>query len=75
MAKKLGNFSLLFGTLCLVIFFTSSAFLVDPTWFLVGGIGLVALGLLIKRRNKLKKDHGVFLRMRRKERDTNDEAY
>lgn len=74
MAKKLGNFSLLFGTLCLVIFFTSSAFLVDPTWFLVGGIGLIAMGLLIKRRRKLKKNRGGFLRMRRKERENNNEA-
>ncbi|HDD55661.1 MAG TPA: LPXTG cell wall anchor domain-containing protein [Chloroflexi bacterium] len=41
----------------MVLFFSSSAFLVDQTWFLLGGIGLIALGLLIIRRKKLTRKH------------------
>jgi LPXTG-motif cell wall-anchored protein len=74
MIKKLGNFSLLFGAFSLVTFFTSSAFLVDPVWFLIGGIGFLALGLLIKRRRKLKRDRRGILRMRRKERERFNET-
>ena len=36
MIKRAGNFCLLIGLLCLVIFFSSSAFLVDQAWFLLG---------------------------------------
>ena len=54
MARKLGNFFTLIGILGLGVFFSSSAFLVDPAWFFLGGIGFTALGLLLKRRKKLR---------------------
>ena len=66
MIKKLGNYSLLIGLLCLVIFFSSSTFLVDEAWFLVGGIGLTALGLLIKRRRKMKRGRKNTIRRKRR---------
>ncbi len=56
MIKKLGNCSLVIGLACQVIYFSSSAFLVDEDRFLLGGIGFIALGLLIKRLGRRKKD-------------------
>ena len=76
MVKKLGNFCLLTGLLCLVIFFSSSSFMVDQAWFLVGGLGLTSLGLLLKRRKKVKKDRRRKLkRSRRRELEEDDESY
>ena len=76
MVKKLGNFCLLTGLLCLVIFFSYSSFMVDQAWFLVGGLGLTSLGLLLKRRKKIKKDRRRKLkRSRRRELEEDDESY
>ena len=76
MVKKLGNFFLLTGLLCLVIFFSSSSFLVDQAWFLVGGLGLTSLGLLLKRRKKIKKDRRRKLkRSRGREQEEDHESY
>ena len=75
MIKKLGNYSLLIGFFCLLIFFSSSAFLVDQAWFLLGGIGFIALGLLISRRRKLKSDRkNKFHLRRRRNREEYDEV-
>lgn len=74
MVKRLGNFFLLIGLLCLALFFSSSAFLVDQAWFLLGGIGLTALGLLIKRRKKLTKKSRRVKRARNKDWEGDDES-
>lgn len=55
MVKKLGNFWVLVGLVCLVLFFSSSHFLVDQAWFLIGGLGFTSLGLLLKRRSRRKR--------------------
>jgi LPXTG-motif cell wall-anchored protein len=75
MVKKLGNFCLLIGFLCLVIFFTSSSFLVDQAWFLLGGLGFTSLGLLLKRRKNIKKARKRRLRRSRREQEEIDESY
>lgn len=76
MVKKLGNFCLLTGFLCLVLFFSSSSFMVDQVWFLLGGLGLTSLGLLLKRRKKIKKDRRrKEKRSRRIEQEEDDESY
>jgi hypothetical protein len=74
MIKKLGNYSLVIGLLCQVIFFSSSTFLVDQAWFLLGGIGFIALGLLIKRRGKLDGDgvNSYQILARKKGEETNE---
>jgi hypothetical protein len=56
MIKRLGNFFLLIGLLCLVVFFTSNTFILDASWFFLGGLGLTTLGLLLKRGKRNKKD-------------------
>lgn len=74
MIKKLGNYSLVIGLLCQVIFFSSSAFLVDQAWFLVAGIGFITLGVLIKRRGKSKRDRvNSFHILARNKREGTDE--
>jgi hypothetical protein len=73
MAKKLGNFFALSGILCLVIFFSSSAFIVDQVWFLLGGLGFTSLGLLLRRRKKLKRKRKR--RLKRRKREEVDESY
>ena len=75
MVKRLGNFCLLIGLVCLVIFFSSSSFLVDQTWFLLGGIGFTSLGLFLKRRKKRRKDRRKKLkRAQRRDRREDDES-
>jgi hypothetical protein len=75
MGKRLGNICVLVGLFCLLVFFFSSAFLVDQAWFLMGGIGFTALGLLLKRRNKLKRDRRWKLkRAQRRDRRGDDES-
>jgi len=59
MKKRLGNFFIFCGLICLVIFFTSNAFILDDAVFFFAGISLSSLGLLLKRssrrKNKKKK--------------------
>jgi len=74
MKKRLGNFFLLVGLICLVIFFTSSAFIFEDAWFFIGGLGFSSLGMLIRRsaysrRDRKKKSR----RKRRREKDLEDE--
>ena len=55
MIRRLGNFFILAGLICLVIFFTSSAFILDEAWFLLGGLALLAFGLLLRRASFSKR--------------------
>lgn len=55
MIARLGRILLLAGLLCLALFFTSNTFLVDEGWFLLGGIGCTALGLLLRRGRKSRR--------------------
>lgn len=73
MVKKLGNFCLLVGLLGLVIFFSSSHFLVDQVWFLIGGIGFIFVGFSLRRRKKLKRRR--IRKNKRKEREEVDESH
>ncbi len=56
MIRRLGNFSILTGLICLVIFFTSSAFIFEDAWFLLTGLGFTSFGLLLRRTSRKKKD-------------------
>jgi len=64
MIRRLGKFSILIGLICLVIFFTSSAFIFEDAWFLLAGLGFTSFGLLLRRalyskkgrRNKKKRN-------------------
>jgi hypothetical protein len=74
MKKRLGNFLLLVGLICLVIFFTSSAFIIEDAWFFIGGLGFSSLGMLIRRsalprRDRQKKER----RKHRRVKDQDDE--
>ncbi len=74
MKKRLGNFFVLIGLISLVIFFTSSAIILDAGWFLLGGIGFTSLGLLIRRRALSRRDRQKKKRRkRRNKRDPEDE--
>jgi hypothetical protein len=55
MRNRLGNFLLLCGLVCLVIFFSSSSFELDYLIYLFGGIGLISLGFLLKRTAHKRK--------------------
>jgi|GEM_PF-1910817 len=67
MIKRLGNFLLLIGLLCLVVFFTSNTFILDASWFFLAGLGSTTLGLLLKRGRRQKKDRRR--KKRRRDRD------
>jgi hypothetical protein len=56
MIRRLGKFFVLTGLICLVIFFTSSAFLFEDGWFLVAGVGFTSFGILLRRASYSKKD-------------------
>ena len=78
MKKRLGNFFLLIGLICLVIFFSSSSFGLDRVYFFLGGIFLCSFGFLLKKDSKPKRDkRGWFGRRSREktldERNTNHE--
>lgn len=78
MKKRLGNFFLLIGLICLVIFFSSSSFGLDRVYFFLGGICLSSFGFLLKKDSKPKRDkRGWFGRRSREktldERNTNHE--
>jgi Kef-type K+ transport system membrane component KefB len=70
MKKRLGNFLLLCGLICLVLFFTSNAFILDEAIFLFGGVSLSSLGLLLKRGSRRKKKRR---RKKRRDRDQQDQ--
>jgi uncharacterized membrane protein len=72
MIRRLGNFFILSGLICLVIFFTSSAFILDEAWFLLSGLGLLAFGLLLRRASFSKRKRRAKRRRRRK-RDADEE--
>jgi hypothetical protein len=55
MIRRLGKFLILAGLICLIIFFTSSAFLFEDGWFLVAGIGCISFGLLLRRSTNSRK--------------------
>jgi hypothetical protein len=73
MIRRLGNFFLLTGLVCLVIAFSSSVFIFSDASFLVVGAGSTGLGLLLRRfsspRNKRRKKKR---RMHREEKDLDD---
>lgn len=74
MKKRLGNFLILCGLICLVLFFTSNAFILDDAVFFFAGISLTSLGLLLKRaaRRKVKE---ARRRERRRDKPAEDEFY
>ena len=74
MRKRLGNFLLLCGLICLVIFFTSNAIFLDDAVFFFGGVSLISLGLLLKRRARRKEQEKKTRRSRRDKSDL-DDAY
>ena len=74
MIKRLGNFFVLAGLICLVIFFTSSAFIFEAAWFLLGGLGFTSFGLLLRKVSYPRKDRQKRKkRGRRWEKDVEDE--
>jgi len=72
MIKRWGRTITLIGILSLAAYFAPVDFLVDKSWFLLGGIGFTALGLLIKRRNRIKKARKRMTRRFRRDRVGND---
>ena len=75
MKKRLGNFFVLCGLICLVIFFTSSSFVLDSSIFFFGGIGLTSLGLLLKRSSRSRRDKGKRRGRKAREKQDQDEQY
>ncbi len=74
MIRRLGNFFVLAGLICLVIFFTSSAFILDEAWFFLGGVGFAAFGLLLRRASFPRRDRRPKIRRkRRREAEEEDE--
>ena len=74
MIRRLGNFSILIGLICLVIFFTSSAFIFEDAWFLLAGLGFVSFGLLLRRASYPRKGRpGKKRRNRRQDKEDEDE--
>jgi hypothetical protein len=55
MKKRLGNFILLCGLICLTLFFTTHTFGLDQGLFFFGSISLISLGLLLKRSARSRK--------------------
>jgi hypothetical protein len=74
MKKRLGNFSLLNGLVCLVIFFSSSSFGLDYAYFLFGGICLTALGFLLKRSSRSNRKKRGWFRRRSRENPVVDDV-
>jgi hypothetical protein len=74
MKKRLGNFFIFCGLICLVIFFTSNAFILDDAVYFFGGISFTSLGLLLKRssRRKEKKKRRWW---RRRDKSDQEEIY
>ena len=75
MKKRLGNFFVLCGLICLVIFFTSSSFVLDSAIFFFWGIGLTSLGLLLKRSSRSRRDKGKRRGRKAREKQDQDEQY
>ena len=74
MIRRLGNFSILTGLICLVIFFTSSVFIFEDAWFLLAGLGFTSLGLLLRRVSYPRKGRrGTKKRNRRQDKEEEDE--
>jgi hypothetical protein len=73
MIRRLGNFFVLTGLICLVIFFTSSAFLFDDAWFLLAGLGFTSFGMLLRRSSRSRRDRGKKRRDRRQGNEAEDE--
>jgi uncharacterized membrane protein YbhN (UPF0104 family) len=74
MIRRLGNFSVLIGLICLVIFFTSSTFIFEDAWFLLAGLGFTSFGLLLRRAFYSKKDRrSKKKRKRRLDQEIEDE--
>jgi hypothetical protein len=74
MKKRLGNFSLLSGLICLVIFFSSSSFGLEYSYFLFGGFCLTALGFLLKRGSRSNREKRGWFRRRSGENPELDEV-
>ena len=60
---------ILCGLICLVVFFTSSAFILDDAIFFFAGISFISLGLLLKRGARRKEKE-----KRTRRRDRGDEV-
>ena len=74
MIRRLGNFSVLIGLICLVIFFNSSAYIFEDAWFLLAGLGFTSFGLLLRRASYSKKDRrNKKKRKRRLDQEIEDE--
>jgi len=74
MIRRLGNFSILTGLICLVIFFTSSAFLFEDAWFLLAGLGFTSFGFLLRRASFSRRGRrGKKKRNRRQDNEEEDE--
>ena len=68
MAKRLGNFLIFCGLICLVIFFTSNAFVFDDAVYFFGGVSFLSLGLIFKRgarQRELEKKKGRWWRKKK----------
>jgi hypothetical protein len=64
MINRLGNFLLLCGLVCLVMFFSSFSFGLDYAVLFFGGIGSLTLGFLLKRGARKKKKRWLGRRKR-----------
>ena len=70
----MGKFSILIGLICLVIFFSSSAFIFEDAWFLLAGLGFTSFGLLLRRASYSKKGRrGKKKRNRHRDPEEEDE--
>jgi len=61
MKKRLGNFSLLSGLICFIIFFPSSSFGLDYAYFFFGGDLFVGSWLPVKTRAQIKQGKTGFV--------------
>lgn len=73
MIRRLGNFAVLTGLICLVIFFTSSAFMIEDAWFLLAGLGFMSFGLLLRRTSSSKKGRRARKRNQKQDREEKNE--
>jgi hypothetical protein len=73
MIRRLGNFSVLTGLICLVIFFTSSAFMIEDAWFLLAGLGFTSFGLLLRRASSSKNGRRVRKKNWKQDREEKNE--
>jgi len=72
MGKRLGNFLIFCGLICLVIFFTSNALILDDAVFFFCGVSLISLGLLLRRGARRREKNKRKGKKRRDKIDQNE---